>query len=218
MGQKALLQPMSDVIYHLLVILIAMLGAIHGYRQGLTGQVSGVLGLAFGMVGCRVLMPVAMPEVEGVFPDLCQRVGGPLLIEMLTAAMLYTGLYLLLSITTGILRKTMEFFSGGLLNSIIGGMFCVVKYMMFVSIAYNLLVDYNPGLRLLKYGTDRDGNVVEAVMLLAPAALGTHGVDDIAHIKQMEDARCISQNMERRMKQTFATDSRRCANNVYTNA
>lgn len=183
---------MSDAIYHILVLFVAALGLIHGYKDGLTGQISGVLGLAFGVVGCRVFLPLLTPELEAAMPVTAQRLGGPLLIEMLAASIIYVSTYVVFKATTLVLKRAMTYFDGGMLNGLIGSAFCVVKYMMFVSIAYNLLADYNPDLQLLKYATDRDGNVVEAVMILAPAAFGTHDCDDMAHIKQMEEAKSIS--------------------------
>ena len=44
----------------------------------------------------------------------------------------------------------------------------------------------------MRYGRADDGNVIEAVMWIAPAALGSESFGDFAHEEQLRQARKIS--------------------------
>lgn len=66
--------------------------------------------------------------------------------------------------------------------------------MLLVSMAYNLILGFDSGSVLLKSMKSDDGNIVEEVMLLAPAVLGCEGPDELAHRIQLEEAKKISIN------------------------
>lgn len=188
---------MSDAVYHIMVIAVAGFAVIKGFRSGFTGQVSGILGFAFGTVCAHVFDAEAESFVRTILPGLHGRTGSSFIYSVLSAALVYTAVYLLFRLLTKVLRSAMQVFYVGMLDSLMGSAFCLVKYMLLISIVYNLMVCVNPGSPLMKYASSDDGNVVEVVMMLAPGLLGCRSYEDLYHLLQLREAKKISCNISR---------------------
>lgn len=186
---------MSAAAYHIVVIVIAAVAVIKGFRSGFTGQVSGVLGFAFGTVCTHVFSDQSEAFMRAMLPGLEGHVGSAFIYSVTSAALVYIVVYLLFKILTKVLRSAMQVFYVGMLDRLLGAAFCLAKYMLLLSIVYNLIVCVNPSSQLMKYATSDDGNVVECVMLLAPGLLGCHSFEDFSHILQLREAKKISQNI-----------------------
>lgn len=186
---------MGDVIYHIIVIAVAALAVVKGFRMGFTGQISGILGFAFGTVCAHVFEPDVEELLRSMLPGISRLVGATFIYSVLAAVIIYVAVYLIFRIFTKVLRRAMQVFSIGMLDSILGSAFCLLKYMMVVSIIYNLILCVFPDSRLMHFAKADDGNVVEAVMLLAPGMLGCDSVEDLAHLLQLRDAKKISHNL-----------------------
>lgn len=183
---------MSDAIYHLTVIVLAALGVIRGWRSGLEGEAASLLGMSFGIVCAHIFFDPVYAWIVERLPDIRLSLGGDYLLRLLSASIVYTLCFLLLESLSAILRSAMSVFPSGVLGSIAGSLICMAKYLFFVSICFNLIVDYNPYSSLLKFANDGDGNVVAVVMSVAPAALGVPGCDDLFHARRLEEAKKIS--------------------------
>ncbi|MDE7382011.1 MAG: CvpA family protein [Muribaculaceae bacterium] len=183
---------MSDFVYHLLIIVVAALAVIRGYRRGMTGEVASVVAVCFGLICGRLFEAPVESWLYDLHPELLRQLGGECFLEMLAVGSVYIFIYFLLRMLLGILNTVGGLFSAGIVNSLIGATFSLLKYMMLLSILLNLIMDYNPHSSLVKFGNDRDGNVVELVLKLAPAALGVRNVEDLGHEVQLEEARTIS--------------------------
>lgn len=183
---------MTDAIYHLTIIVLAALGAVRGYHSGLHGQAASFLGLCFGIISAHLFFEPVYCWLSGILPEWRLRLGGDCLLQMLSASSVFCAVYLLLAALTFILRNIMSVFSMGIISSIFGAFLCMLKYLFFVSICFNLIVDYNPYSSLLKFATDGDGNVVAGVMSIAPVAFGVPDCDDLYHLRRLEEARKIS--------------------------
>lgn len=186
---------MSETGYHLIVIAVAAYAVIKGFKSGFTGQISGILGFAFGTVCAHVFEPEAEALFRTVLPGIRNAVGSAFIYSVLASVSVYCLVYMVFKLFTKVLRKAMQVFYVGMLDAIMGSMFCLLKYMTVVSIAYNLILCVNPSSTLLKYANADDGNVVEAVVLLAPGLLGCGDVCDLAHLLQIRDAKSISCNL-----------------------
>lgn len=186
---------MSEAGYHLIVIAVAAFAVIKGFRCGFTGQISGILGFAFGSVCAHVFQPEAEACFRAILPGLRNAVASAFIYSLLSSATVYGIVYLLFKIFTKVLRAAMQVFYVGMLDAILGAFFCLFKYMLVLSIVYNLLLCINPSSQLIKYATADDGNVVESVMLLAPGILGCGNVYDLTHLIQLREAKKISCNL-----------------------
>lgn len=185
---------MGDAFYHIVVLAVAVLAVAKGFRRGFTGQISGILGLAFGAVCAHVFDDQAEAVVRMLLPGIQGRPGAAFIYSVVSAGLVYVAVYLAFKLLTGVLRSAMQVFCVGMLDKLLGAAFCLVKYMLFLSLAYNLVVCVNPRSPLMKYANDSDGNVVQLVMSLAPELLGCRSFEDLFHLMQLRDARRISRN------------------------
>ncbi len=183
---------MSDLAYHIIVVAVAAVAVVRGFREGLTGQVCGVLGFAFGVVSARVFGGEAEGALRAMMPGLDGHIWSGFVYSQLACCCVYIVVYLLFRLLTGALKSAMSVFEIGILDSVFGSVFCLLKYMVIVSVAFNLLICVNPESRLVDYTEASDGNVVEAVVMLAPSLIGSLDADDLAHRLQLEAARKIS--------------------------
>ncbi|MDE6754857.1 MAG: CvpA family protein [Muribaculaceae bacterium] len=185
---------MTDVAYHIIVLVVAVVALFKGYSNGFTRQVSGILGFAFGTVCCHVFSDEVEGAIKWILPGIGSVPGSTFIYSVITVALIYIVVFMVFRLLTGILRSAMQVFCIGLLDRLFGAAFCLVKYLLLLSIAYNIIVCINPSSPLMKYANADDGNIVECVMLLAPELLGCYSFSDLAHILQLREARKISLN------------------------
>lgn len=185
---------MSGAIYHIIVMAVAAVAVIKGFRSGFTGQVSGILGFAFGTVCAHVFDTQSEAVVRAVFPGIEGAFGSAFIYSVISASLVYLAVYLLFKMLTKVLRSAMQVFYVGMLDSLMGSAFCLTKYMLMLSIVYNLVLCVNPESKLLEYANADDGNVVECVLLIAPGLLGCGSCEDLSHLIQLREAKKISSN------------------------
>lgn len=188
---------MNDAVYHIIAIIVATVAILKGFKSGFTGQISGVLGFAFGTVCAHVFDDQSEALVRGILPGIEGLVGSAFIYSVMAAAIVYVAVFLIFRIFTKVLRSAMQVFYVGMLDKLLGSAFCLVKYMLVLSIVYNLILCVNPSSKLLKYATADDGNVVEVVMMLAPGLLGCRSYEDLAHLLQLREAKKISVNINK---------------------
>lgn len=186
---------MDNAFYQLMVIAVGVAGVFLGYRRGLINQISGVLGFAFGTVCCHVFTEQGEEVARALFPSVAGHLGADFIYSLLGSGVVYVGVFVAFSLLTRILRSAMQIFAGGMLNSLLGAAFCLVKYLLALSILFNIIVCFSPRSELMHAAMSDDGNAVELVMGLAPALLGCLSYEDLAHIVQLEDAKKISGNL-----------------------
>lgn len=179
-------------MYPLLVIAVAIFAVVRGYRRGLTGQVTSVLGLAFGVVCAHIFIPGLQDTMQTIVGAKHYALGGDFLTTNLAGGVIYIGIYLLFRLITKILRNLSFLKSSDLLNSIIGVVFCLCNYLLMLSICLNIIVGWDPESSLMHDGKADDGNIVGLVMQIAPPVLGSDSFDDFAYQVQLRDAKKIS--------------------------
>lgn len=185
---------MADIFCHILVIAVAVWAAVSGFRKGLAGQASSVLGLAFGIVVTRVLSADAYNMAKSLFTGFDDAVCAPFILSVLSSGILYCLVFFVVKAFTIPLQKAVSFIGFGILDSLAGIAFSLASNMIFLSIFFNVYVCFVPQSTIMKYATAEDGNAVEAVMLLAPYALGCLSFEDLHHLIQLREARKISRN------------------------
>lgn len=185
---------MGEAMFHILALAVAAWGVVRGYRRGLTGMVTSVLGMAFGIVCAHIFLDGATEWLTGILPHRRDYVGQHYLATNLAAGGVFFIVYAVFRSVTGIIRDAMTVGEGGLLNSLLGAAFCIYNYLLMLSIVYNVMVGWDPASTLMHDGKADDGNIVSAVMWLAPAALGSETFSEFAHEDQLRQAKKISCN------------------------
>lgn len=183
---------MSGAIYHIVVIGFSALAIFRGFKLGLVRQTSSILGLTFGAVCARVFGPLCVDFLMELLPEFIRGYNSPFVFATLSAGVIYTVVYVIVKLITGIVDFAVRVLSSGVVNSICGSVFCLLKYLVFISLIYNFLADVNPESNLLKIARDHDGNVVEGVMWVAPAMMGFPDAEELGHQLQLEQAKKIS--------------------------
>lgn len=183
---------MSHAAYHLVVIAVAVWGALRGYRQGLLRQIPAVVAIAFAIVASRLLLPDLSLWMEDWIPQAFNGFNRGFIIASVSATLIFLPFYFVIKLALVPVGMMMKVMPGGIVDNISGAVFRIFKYLMFVSLAYNLIVDFNPRSSLAKSSSSHDGNVVEGVMKMAPALLDFPDGEEVGHYQQLEDARSIS--------------------------
>lgn len=193
------------MLYTIAVIALGGWGLLTGFRHGLLGQIPSLLGIAFGAVCVRAFQADAVEVVKSFFPFLAGHLGAEFIYSTAAAASLYALVYILFRSLTGVLRGAIAVFNFGVLDSLGGAALGALKYLLGLSLLFNCVACFNPGSVLVKSSADNDGNLLGAVMAIAPGVLGCLGSSDLALDLQLEEARKISW-------QPFETD--KCSNDV----
>lgn len=184
---------MTETVYTLAVIAAAVYGVVRGFRRGLALQISDVLGLCFGVVCVHVFAPAVIPVVAGSLPIIPDPSAEEFTVGNIAGAAIYTVVYFLLKSLTGILRSAMAVISsGGMLDSILGSAFGLLRHLMWLSIGFNLIICFDNESVLIRNTAATDGNIVRETTLLSPSAFGTVDAEDLAHSIQLREARKIS--------------------------
>lgn len=187
---------MSDGFYLAIVLVVAFLAIVAGFRRGITRQIASVLALAFGVVAARIL------GAEFTDSFLWARSFSPepeyheVTVDLVCCSVIYAAVFLAFSMLSGILSGAMSVFQVGMFNRLLGAFFSLLKNLMWLSIIFNLLLCYRPDCGLLRFEASNDGNLVAAVMDLSPALLGCYGAEDFAHFHQLKEAKFISCNFK----------------------
>lgn len=183
---------MGEAIYHILVIGVALVGMFRGFQTGLLRQMSGVLGFVFGIVAARAVGPDFADWLGRWFPHYYHPVAKTFFISILGYGMVWGGCVLAFSMLTRILNLVLGLIPTGIVNSIAGAVFSILKYLMFLSILFDLAICRPFESPLMHCARHDDGNLVDAVIRLAPELLGTMSADEYVHRVQLWEARTIS--------------------------
>ena len=183
---------MGEAIYHLIVVAVALVGMFRGYHAGLTRQVSGVLGFVFGIVAARAIGPDFEQWLAGWFPHYYHPVAKTFFLSTLAYGTVWGLSVFLFSTLTGILNIVLSVIPVGLMNSLAGAAFCLLKYLMFLSLLFDLALCRPYESPLMHCARHDDGNLVDCVIRLAPEFLGTMSVEEYVHRVQLWEARTIS--------------------------
>ncbi|MBD5231787.1 MAG: CvpA family protein [Bacteroidales bacterium] len=180
--------------YMLILILVLLYAVWRGWRTGLVHQLSGVLGIAFGIVCARIFCDPVSQWIVAHSPKLAEGFAAEYRLHILASALIFAGVYLAFKLIAGVLKSAMSVLHVGVFNSMAGAAFSLLKWVMIMSVVYNLILALSPQGTLANYCDDGDGNLVEVVMSAAPALMDTCGPDDLEHMRRMEEAKSISKN------------------------
>ena len=191
---------MVNAFYSILVILVALTAIARGFRTGITRQFSSLLGLAFGAVAARVFSP----QLSGHFLWAANFSQAPefsdFTVNLVCNVVIYTVVFAGFYLTTPLFRIIFSVLEVGILNRILGAFFTLLKNILWLSIALNLLLCFSSRSGLLDYERSNDGNMVGGVLDLTSLVLGCYSAEDFAIFNQLKHAKTISYNSHRNFK------------------
>lgn len=178
---------------HILVILAAGVALIRGWRKGLARQTGDVLALAFGTVSAYIASPLLAADVSQLVPA-AEAWSRDYIVSALPSCLVFMGVAVLVRLCASPVGRLLHHLWKSILDRLFGAAFSLLWWMMWLSVGFNLFLCWQPDSRLASLGGRDDGNAVEEVMLLAPALLGCSDVEDLWHLRRLEEAKYISLN------------------------
>ena len=185
---------MVNALYIITVLAVAIYAIASGFRQGITRQVSSVLGLAFGSVAARVFTQEYVSYFSWVNGFSQAHEFNEMSAELVCASVIYFLVYCLFYLFSFLLKRLFYVIEVGIFNRILGAFFSLMRDLLWLSIILNLLLCFSSASGLLKYEKANDGNLVAAVMAMTHAFLGCCGAEEFAHFNQLKEAKTISYN------------------------
>lgn len=183
---------MGSAGYIIVLLCVVVVGALFGWRRGLSHQCGSLLGVAFGIAGVRVLLPEFAPTVESWLDGYLSVPCPEYLVASVGSLIIYAGFYLLFLLCGIVLNKLAATIAVKPWDSILGLMFGVVKWLIAVSVVYNACLGVSQSGALCELSVAGDGNPVELVMDISPLLFSTPSPDEMHHRMQLIEARCIS--------------------------
>lgn len=184
---------MEDMFYRILVIVVALAGLFIGLRKGMVRQVAGLLGLAFGIVCSRVFHAEGIEIVKSWLPSLENKFASEIIYSVVATAVIFITVYLAFQIIGIALRGILKILHFGTINTIMGGVFGVFKYLFILSVVFNVIASIDQQSSLMQACRGTDGNLIEWVMPIAPAFLNSD-FEELEYLLQVEEAKKISTN------------------------
>lgn len=183
---------MEKIIFPSVVIVFAFISVFYGFRKGITNQIPSLLGVAFGAVAVRVLIPDYSFGFHNIIPVKIDSSYIRYTDNFISGALLYTVVYFLSEFFFGVFSKLISVLGKGILNRIAGAVFALFKNLLWLSLFFNMILCLNPDSVLINYEKSADGNIVSGVLEMTHVVIGCPGAEYLVHLIQLKDASTIS--------------------------
>lgn len=158
-------------IIDIVIIVLALVGGVIGWRKGLTGQVGAIFALIFAIVMCRWFGQDAVAYFTDADDSLQTRLLTTILVYIALAAVSYLGVRLLAGFV-GLVFKALHI---SVINRGAGALFGAFEYLLGLSLLLNLWVAIFKETEL----RSSSSTVNEALLDLAPSVLGSETAREI---------------------------------------
>ena len=157
----------------LLIVIVFVAAVIFGWMRGIIVQLSWVGGLIAAVLLCRIAgAPLAEMLAGADGPDAFDIV--------LAHVILFLIGYIVVKVICYFAKKVTRAVHLGLFDRIGGVAFCVLQWMLVLSLGLNFWLVLRPGYDFTKKSSFHEGRMETAVVKLAPAVLGWAFDDETA--------------------------------------
>lgn len=182
---------MTILLYHILILGFGLYGVVAGFRRGFAAMMPAVLGMVAGAASAHAFGEDLERVVMGAFPDLQYQTVGAFAASIAGGTLAFSLAFLPVFIITGIALRTAGT-ADNILNCLGGALAGGAAYLLAVSLLLNFSVCLWPRSVLMHHAMADDGNLISAVMWLAPCFTGALSHEDLGLTLQLEDAKKIS--------------------------
>lgn len=153
------------------IIMLIVLGAalVYGLIRGLIKQIASLGGIILGIVACRLFADSVGPLVQRLLPGTFSSAGSA---KIVGCILLFLLIYFTVGAIASLTRKLTSAIMLGWLDHLLGGIAAMFKWALVLSILLNLWKTVSPGSAIFYQSKLMDGEMLPAIMNLAPWMLG----------------------------------------------
>lgn len=171
---------MSLIDFVLLIVIVA--GIIVGARRGIIEQIASIVAIITAIVITRIYGDDATRFLCELIPSF--KESGPTICSVVGHITLFILVYFLIWLFGSVFRKFFHSLKLGLIDRVLGAIFCVLKYCLILSIVLNIWLLLSPGSKFTRESRMLNGKVCVAVVNFAPWLLTSdfipHTVDVVS--------------------------------------
>lgn len=153
----------------ILIVIVFVVALSFGLRKGIIKQLGFLIGIAMGILACRLFGGILSDYFAGENPDPTDRyISG-----IFTNIILFSGGVLLTVIISKALRTVTSSVGLSFVDRICGAVFSVFEWFFILSFALNFWQALRPGTDIMKGSKMLDGVPAQVIINLAPVVIGS---------------------------------------------
>lgn len=158
---------MSAIDIFIVIVLIVAL--IFGLRKGFIKQIGSLLGIAMGILACRLFGGVLSDYFAGQNPDPTDLyISG-----IFTNIILFAAGFLLALLVAKALKSVTNTVGLSFFDRLGGALFSIFEWFFILSLIFNFWQALRPGTDIMKNSEMLDGVPAKVIMDLAPVVIGS---------------------------------------------
>lgn len=153
----------------IIILIVFVASVVYGFYKGIIVQAGALGGVLLGVILCRLASPWLAAEIAG-WHD-----GGnaPSYVDSVLAnIILFIAGYLGVKAVAGFFKNITHALCLGGLDRVAGAIFCMLQWMLVVSLLLNLWLIIKPATNLHALSTIGNGHAIDAIVAFAPKLLG----------------------------------------------
>lgn len=164
----------------ILILVVVLGGLAYGFHKGIISQLGSLGGLVAGIIVCQLF--------GGAVADFAQTVFSPsYTTRVVSVILLFILVYVAVRLAAKLVKKVVKALHLSAIDRIAGGLFVAFKWTLILSFALNIYATFFTAGTLQAESSLANGNVIQAVLDLAPNTLGwvkEKTADDESHDTQ----------------------------------
>lgn len=158
-----------------IVILIVFIGAlIYGLYKGVIAQLGSLGGILLGIIACRLFGDYATELMSNILPVMTSDAETTAYVNNIIGnVLLFIVVYVLTSLIAKLMRNITHALCLGLIDRLIGAVFCIFKWFFVFSIVLNVWQVFFPESNITKMSTLANGVAMQTIIDIAPTLFGT---------------------------------------------
>lgn len=151
------------------IVIVLAVALIYGLRKGIIKQLGSLLGIAMGILACRLFGGVLSDYFVGQNPDSTDLyISG-----IFTNIILFAAGFLLTLLIVKALRKVTDSVGLSFFDRLGGAVFSVFEWFFILSLIFNFWQALRPGTDITESSEMLDGVPAKVIMDLAPVVIGS---------------------------------------------
>lgn len=157
-----------------IIILIVFAGAVFvGIRKGIIAQIGSVAAIVLGILACRLFGDKATEITCALIPELTSdSATSHYAASVLGNVLLFVLVYLSAKLLASLVKTAAHALMLGILDRVLGVVFCMFKWFLVMSIVLNLWLALFPSSGLVSSSKIGNGLAVRTVLDIAPRVFG----------------------------------------------